>query len=96
MKNLSVNEVIHEFEYDYFMYVPLSIILQSCIGSVAAMLILANGTTLLTGIQLSLCVSLCMGYNAALLVQAKIKPIFWLLMASLLINTILISINAFI
>lgn len=94
MKNVSVKELMHEFEYDYYMYVPLTIILQSCIGSVAAMLILAHGTTLSTGIQLTLCVSLAMLYNAALLANAKIKLTFWLLIASLVINTILIAINA--
>lgn len=93
MKLLSIKEMQHEFEFDYYMYMPLTIILNSCIGSIAAMTILSQGTSLLTGIELTLCVSLCMGYNAALLAGANRKLTFWLLMASLVINLLLILIT---
>jgi hypothetical protein len=93
MKTLSLKHWQQEFEHDYYMYVPLSIILNSCIGSVAAMTILAQGTSLISGIELTLCVSLCMGYNAALLAGSNRKFAFWLLIVSLVVNILLILIT---
>ncbi|MDC8000541.1 hypothetical protein POV26_05805 [Aequorivita todarodis] len=93
MKTLSLKKMQDEFVYDYYMYVPLTIILNSCIGSIAAMTILAQGTSLLSGIELTLCVSLCMGYNAALLAGSNRKFAFWLLLVSLAVNMLLILIT---
>lgn len=93
MKSLSIKSLQQEFEYDYYMYVPLTIILNSCIGSIAAMTILAQGTSLLAGIELTLCVSLCMGYNAVLLAGSNKKIAFWLLGVSLMVNMLLILIT---
>lgn len=83
----------HEFAHDYYMYVPLSIILNSCLGSIAAMTILMQGTSWISGVELTLCVSLCMGYNAALLAGANRKFSFWLLVVSLLVNLLLILVT---
>lgn len=83
----------HEFLKDYYMYIPLTIILNSCVGSVAAMGILAQGTNLLSAIELTICVSLCMGYNAALLAGLNKKFAFWLLIIGMLVNTLLIFIT---
>jgi hypothetical protein len=93
MKSLSIKTMQREFEHDYFMYIPLTIILNSCIGSIATMTILAQGTSLLSGIELTLCVSLCMGYNAALLAGSNRKFAFWLLAISLIVNMLLILIT---
>lgn len=93
MKTLSVKELQFEFEHDYYMYVPLTIILNSCIGSIAALTVLAQGTSLISGIELTICVSLCMGYNAALLAGSNRKFAFWLLLVSLVANLLLILIT---
>ncbi len=93
MKALSIKSLQQEFERDYYMYIPLTIILNSCIGSVAAMTVLAQGTSLISGIELTLCVSLCMGYNAALLAGSDRKFAFWLLVVSLVVNMLLILIT---
>lgn len=93
MKSLSVKSLILEFQREYYMYIPLTIILQSCIGSIAAMLILSHGTSLLTGIELTLCVITSMLYNAALLAQLKFKLSFWLLIVTLAVNSLLIVVN---
>lgn len=93
MKTLSIQKLQHDFEHDYYMYVPLTIILNSCIGSIAAMTILAQGTGLVTGIELTLCVALCMGYNAVLLAGSNRKLAFWLLAVSLVVNFLLILIT---
>ena len=93
MKIPSVKSMQVAFIHDYYMYVPLTIILNSCIGSIAAMTILAQGTSLISGIELTLCVSLCMGYNAILLAGSNRKLAFWLLVISLLVNMLLILIT---
>lgn len=93
MKSLSIKALQHEFENEYYMYVPLTIILNSCIGSISAMTILAQGTSLLSGIELTICVSLCMGYNAVLLAGSNKKIAFWLLAVSLITNMLLILIT---
>lgn len=93
MKILSLKSLQQEFEYDYYMYVPLTILLNSCIGSIAAMTVLAQGTSLISGIELTICVSLCMGYNAALLAGSNRKFAFWLLLVSLAANLLLILIT---
>ncbi|WP_347374542.1 hypothetical protein [Aequorivita sp. Q41] len=93
MKPLSIKNVQKEFENNYYMYIPLTIILNSCIGSIAAMAILAQGTAFIYGIELTACVSLCMGYNAALLAGSNKKIAFWVLVLSLVVNAILILIN---
>ncbi len=93
MRTLSIKYLQNEFEHDYFMYIPLSIILNSCIGSIAAMTILAQGTGITSGIELTLCVALCMGYNAALLAGFNKKFTFWLLGVSLVANLLLILIT---
>ncbi|WP_241836871.1 hypothetical protein [Aequorivita sp. KMM 9714] len=93
MRHLSIKEMQHEFSKDYYMYIPLTIILNSCVGSIAAMAILAQGTSLLSGIELTIVVSLCMGYNAALLAGSNKNFAFWLLTVSMVVNILLILIT---
>jgi len=74
-------------------YIPLMIILSSCIGSVAAMYILMQDRSLAQVLQLWVCVLLCMGFNASILAQLRVKLVFNILIASLSINSLLIGIN---
>ncbi len=88
------NNLYKDFKNNYILYIPLSIILQSCIGSIAAMFILMNSTaTSFHFFQLTLCVVVSMWYNAAIFAQLTNKWVFNSLLLSLLINTILIVIN---
>ncbi|MDC8003822.1 hypothetical protein POV27_07150 [Aureisphaera galaxeae] len=88
-----ISKLEKEYSHNYYMYIPLTIILQSCLGSIAAMYILYQGTTWVAGLELTICTVLCMGYNAAILAQANRTFGFWLLMTSLLLNSLLIMIN---
>ena len=84
-----------EFHDKYTMYIPLTIILQSCLGGIAAMYILMNGLdTISSLIQLGLCVVVTSFYNAAILAQLKDKWVFNILLLSLLMSTVFILINA--
>lgn len=93
MKSLSIKAMQIEFEKDFYMYIPLTIILNSCIGSIAVMTILAQGTSLVSGIELTICVSLCMAYNAVLLAGLNRKFAFWLLLVGIIANMLLILIT---
>ncbi|NER14029.1 hypothetical protein GWK08_11300 [Leptobacterium flavescens] len=87
------HQYLAKFRENYMMYIPLTIILQSCLGSVAAMYILQNNDRPFFLVQLFLCVCVCMFYNAAILAQLKTKIVFNLLLISLFLNTVLIVIN---
>ncbi|RKE94916.1 hypothetical protein [Ichthyenterobacterium magnum] len=85
---------LQDFKERYIIYIPLTIILQSCIGSIAAMYILMNSTLdSFPFFELSLCVILSMLYNASVLAQLNYKFVFNLLIMSTVINTLLIIIN---
>ncbi|GGG51353.1 hypothetical protein [Bizionia arctica] len=83
-----------DFRENFIMYIPLTIILQSCLGSIAAMFILKTSTAeSFNFIQLTLCVIFAMGYNGVIYAQLKSKWIFNLLIVTLFIEVTLIIIN---
>ena len=65
-----------DFQKNYMANSILGIIVSSCLGSIAAMLILADGSSFLHGIHLGWMVMICMIYNAAVLVNFKQKWVF--------------------
>lgn len=84
-----------EFQDKYTMYIPLTIILQSCLGGIAAMYILMNGLdTISSLIQLGLCVIVTSFYNASILAQLKGKWVFNTLIFSLVMSVVFILVNA--
>jgi hypothetical protein len=86
-------KLLKDFKEMYMAYIPLMIILSSCLGSVAAMYILMQERSFSQVVQLSLCVIVCMAFNASILAQMKAKFVFNLLIASLIINILLVVLN---
>ncbi|CAM4158222.1 hypothetical protein [Gillisia hiemivivida] len=84
---------LSEFKQDYFAGATTGILVSSCIGSIAAMLILMNGHTVIDMIQLGIVVVVCMWYNASVLAQLKAKFVFNSLIASILVSTSFILLN---
>ncbi|TYA78431.1 hypothetical protein [Seonamhaeicola marinus] len=84
---------LKEFSSNMELYVPLSIIFQSCVGSIAAMYVLMNSKAASFLLELTLCVSVTMLYNAFIMAQIKKKWIFNLLLVSVLLNIFLIILN---
>lgn len=84
---------LSEFKQDYYAAISTGIIVSSCLGSIAAMLILMNGHSLTDMIQLGLIVVVCMWYNASVLAQLKAKFVFNSLITSILVSTTFILIN---
>ncbi len=89
------NHLLADYRERFMMYTALSIIFQSCLGSIAAMLIMSNNHHLFGVIELSFCVIVTMLYNTSLMANFKKETAFKLLVISLLVNTILILINIF-
>jgi len=82
-----------DFKELYIGSSALAIILSSCLGSIAVMLILINGNKLPQMIEIFLVVSVCMAYNTSVLSQQKPKFVFNSLIISLSTSLILIMIN---
>ncbi|MGB8703697.1 MAG: hypothetical protein WCD31_01575 [Gillisia sp.] len=86
---------LEEFTTDFYAGATTGIIVSSCLGSVAAMMILMGGTSLVHMIELSLVVIVCMWYNASVMAQLKSKFVFNSLIFSLLLSSIFIVVNLF-
>lgn len=79
-----------DFREMYYSNAVLGIIASSCIGSIAAMLVLMSGTSFFEFVQLFLVVSVAMWYNASVLAQLKPKFVFNSLIVSVLMSFMLI------
>lgn len=89
------NALYKDFEELFVGYSALAIILSSCVGAAAAMVILMNGHDLVQMTQLLIVVGVCMWYMASVLSQMKPKFVFNSLIVSLLVSTILIFVNVY-
>ena len=87
------NNYFARFKEKYLMLVPITIILQSCLGSAAVMYVLMNGNEGVFLAQLFIIVCICMIYNASVLAQLNLKTIFNLLIASIVVNSLIIILN---
>ena len=81
------------FQKSYIGFTTLAVIAQSCLGSIAAMYALSNGTSLLQMIQLAIIVLICMSVNTSILAQLKHKTVFNLIILSVLSSTFFIIMN---
>lgn len=79
----------------YIGFNTIAVLVQSCLGSVAAMYILHHGTSVQQMVQLFLVVIACMGFNAAVLSQQKPKTVFNMLIGSVAVSILLIIANIF-
>ncbi|WP_034923859.1 hypothetical protein [Gillisia sp. CAL575] len=80
------NKQLSEFKRDFFAGATTGILVSSCLGSIAAMLILINGHTAIDMIQLGLVVVACMWYNASVLAQLKARFVFNSLIVSIVLS----------
>ncbi len=87
------NALYKDFEELYVGYSAVAIILSTCMGAAAAMVILMNGHDLVQMLQLFLVVAVCMIYMTTVLAQLKPKFVFNTLIVSLLVSSILLLIN---
>lgn len=83
------NNLLRDFQSSYMMMIPLSIVFQSCLGSIATLYIIMNKGPMML-LQLGICIAVTMMYNASILAQLKSKSVFNLLILSILSNILLI------
>ncbi len=86
-----VKSLSDDFEKYYMANSILGIIASSCLGSIAAMMILADENTIFHVVHLSWIVIICMIYNAAVLVGFKPKMAFLLQVISVLSSVFTIA-----
>ncbi len=87
------DKIYSKFEYGFFGSIVLGVLASSCIGGIAAMAVLENGTSPFQLFQLFLVVAASMTFNGSVLSQQKPKVVFNLLLASLITNTVLAILN---
>ncbi len=88
------DHLLAAFDQDRAGYSAIAIIGQSCLGSVAAMLILMNHmVNALIVTELFLVTALCMVFNAAILIGLDSKTTVNLLIASVVCSLLMIVIN---
>ncbi|HLT51940.1 MAG TPA: hypothetical protein VKZ93_08275 [Arenibacter sp.] len=86
------DELLTEFKKGQTGYATIAIIGQSCIGSVAAMLVLKNEIPIFIKLTLLFLVTIfCMAYNGAVLANLKAKLTFNLLIISVIFSIITIA-----
>ena len=69
------NNLLQDFQSSYMMMIPLTIIFQSCLGSIATLYILMNKGPMML-LQLGICIAVTMMYNASVLAQLNKKVVF--------------------
>jgi hypothetical protein len=87
------NTLYKDFEDLFVGYSALAIILTTCLGAAAAMVILMNGHDFLQMTQLFIVVAVSMIYLVTVLAQLKPKFVFNTLILSLVVSTLLLVIN---
>lgn len=84
---------LDSYKHGLIGFATLSILGQSCLGSIAAMFILMGGTTPLQMVELFFVTIFCMIYNGAVLSQQKATLSFAILAISISVSLISIALN---
>ena len=81
------------FSGSYYQLIPLTIIIQACIGFVVVYFLLLGKPMMWDMIQLFCCVAATNMYLGAILGQIHVKKVFALFIIGLIINIILLTIQ---
>ena len=81
------------FAGSYFQLIPLTIIIQACIGSMVVFFLLQGIPTVWDMIQLLLCVAATTMNLGVILAQVHVKIVFNLFIVGLIINISLLAIR---
>ena len=81
------------FAGSYFQLIPLSIILQACIGSITVYFLLQGKPNFWDMVQLFICVAATTMYLGAILGQIHVKKVFRTFLWALSINIILLALQ---
>ena len=81
----------HDYTNNIIGYSAIGIIASTCVGSLAVMATLMHGNGFIQMFFVFLTVAICSAHNAAILTLQKPSLIFKLLIASLLINFLIMA-----
>ncbi|MDG3582937.1 MULTISPECIES: hypothetical protein [Galbibacter] len=81
------------FEKSFYLYISFGILLSSCMGGAAAMVVLMKGFGFVEMFQLFIITCICMGYNTAVLANLKPKTTYTILLISVLLSILVITFN---
>lgn len=81
------------FRKGFFGNCAMAILVQSCIGGIAAMAILSHGTGLLQMIQLFIVVMACIGFNGTILAVRPPRTVFNMLLGALVVCVLIATVN---
>jgi len=87
------NKYFSTFENSFFACITVGVLVNSIIGSIAAMAVITHGNSFSQMIQLFLVVGSCMTYNGSILSQQKPKTIFNVLICSICICVFIATLN---
>ena len=87
------NTLYRDFEDLYVGYSAVAIILTTCLGAAAAMVILMNGHDFVQMSQLFIVLVGAMGYMVSVLAQMKAKFVFNALILTIILSSVLLLIN---
>ncbi len=91
---MSTYEKYYErFEKGLFASVSMGVLVSSCVGGIAAMAVLMNGTSLFQMVQLFLVVAGAIGFNGTILSQQPARTIYNFLIVSLTVNVLIATLN---
>ena len=86
------NQWVKKLEFSYYGIISMTILIGSCYGAIAAMIVLQNDAPIW---QLGVCIFVAMGNNVAAIGQAPLKWVINMFGLCMLISTLLILINVF-
>lgn len=90
------DKFLDQYKKGYMGFNTIAILAQSCLGGIAAMFVLQNGTSVIQMIQLFFITIFCSGFNGSVLAQMKPKFVFNLLIAAVVVNLSITLLNIFI
>jgi len=90
---IMLNNAYRYFAGSYFQLIPLTIIIQACIGSIAVYYILLGIPDFWDMLQLLLCVAVSSIYLGSILAQIHVKKVFYIFIYGLIVNILLLTIQ---
>ena len=88
-----LNNAYRYFAGSYFQLIPLTIIIQACIGSIAVYYILHGIPDFWDMLQLLLCVAVSTIYLGSIFAQMHVKKVFYIFIFGLIVNILLLTIQ---
>ncbi len=85
------NKAYRYFAGSYYQLIPLTIIIQACIGSIAVYFLLQGAPTFWDMILLMGCITATTAYLGGILGQIHVKKVFYIFIFGLIVNLFVLT-----